>query len=249
MSRRPVPPRARTSYQAGCSPLNSDVGGTSSHRPVVRMAERDAAGVEVDGVLRCQARGGASLALPLVRRAVVPHVLVDHELVAALEQVQETGPGRRARRPRTVRRSPPSGSGGGPRDGVALVGGGASRGPGARPGRPARCQVNDGRAAGQRAGRDRRAWSSCVLPWSLGVGSTTVTRNRPATGPELIAAEAVAGSAPGLRSRTRQGALGQTDPVVRPLSQAAPTSEPAEQGHCRRYQAGSDDVGRWPPPR
>ena len=34
-------------------------------------------------------RGGAALALPLVRRAVVPHVLVDHELVATLEQVQE----------------------------------------------------------------------------------------------------------------------------------------------------------------
>src|SRR5205814_3479780 len=33
--------------------------------------------------------GGAALALPLVRRAVVPHVLVDHELVATLEQVQE----------------------------------------------------------------------------------------------------------------------------------------------------------------
>jgi hypothetical protein len=32
---------------------------------------------------------GAALALPLVRRAVVPHGVVDHELVAALEQVQE----------------------------------------------------------------------------------------------------------------------------------------------------------------
>jgi len=54
-----------------------------------QQGERDAAGVEVDGVLQVPGRGGAALALPLVRRAVVPHALVDHELVAALEQVQE----------------------------------------------------------------------------------------------------------------------------------------------------------------
>src|SRR5437588_3585674 len=51
--------------------------------------ERDAAGVEVDGVLHVPGRGGAALALPLVRRAVVPHVLVDDELVATLEQVEK----------------------------------------------------------------------------------------------------------------------------------------------------------------
>jgi hypothetical protein len=66
-----------------------DVGGRLVPTARGQDGERDAAGVEVDGVLQVPGRVGAALALPLVRRAVVPHVLVDHELVAALEQVQE----------------------------------------------------------------------------------------------------------------------------------------------------------------
>src|SRR5215217_6467960 len=66
-----------------------DVGGHLVPPSGGQDGERDAAGVEVDGVLHVPGRGGAALALPLVGRAVVPHVLVDHELVAALEQVQE----------------------------------------------------------------------------------------------------------------------------------------------------------------
>src|SRR5712671_505909 len=64
-----------------------DVGSHLVPRARGQDGERDAPGVEVDGVLHVPGRGGAALALPLVRRAVVPHVLVHHELVATLEQV------------------------------------------------------------------------------------------------------------------------------------------------------------------
>src|SRR5205085_10432752 len=66
-----------------------DVGSHLVPRARGQGGERDAAGVEVDGVLHVPGRGGTALALPLVRRAVVPHVLVDDELVATLEQVDE----------------------------------------------------------------------------------------------------------------------------------------------------------------
>src|SRR5262249_49860985 len=66
-----------------------DVGRHLVPRPRGQHGERDTPGVEVDGVLDVPGRGGAALALPLVRRAVIPHVLVDHELAATLEQVDE----------------------------------------------------------------------------------------------------------------------------------------------------------------
>src|SRR3979411_3065699 len=66
-----------------------DVGRNLLPRARGQDGERHAPGVEVDGVLHVPGRGGAALALPLMRRAVVPHVLVDHELVATLEQVEE----------------------------------------------------------------------------------------------------------------------------------------------------------------
>jgi NAD(P)-dependent dehydrogenase (short-subunit alcohol dehydrogenase family) len=74
-----------------------DVGSHLVPRARGQDGERDAPGVEVDGVLHVPGRGGAALALPLVRRAVVPHVLVDHELVATLEQGRGTGPARQRR--------------------------------------------------------------------------------------------------------------------------------------------------------
>src|SRR5207249_4051981 len=84
--------------------------------------ERDAPGVEVDGVLHVPDRGSAALALPLVRRAVVPHVLVDHELVATLEQVDErdrpVNAGDLDRAVELDHRQPPPGRG----DRVALTG-------------------------------------------------------------------------------------------------------------------------------
>ena len=92
---------------------------------------------------------GAALALPLVRRAVVPHGVVDHELVAALEQVQE--------RDRAVRsddldrpvelhhRQPAAGRG----EGVALTGVGLLADQELVTGGLPGGQVNDGRAAGQ----------------------------------------------------------------------------------------------------
>src|SRR5207249_4566732 len=67
-------------------------------------------------------RGGAALALPLVRRAVVPHVLVDHEFVATLEQVEErdrsVNAGDLGRAVELDHRQPPPGRG----DRVALTG-------------------------------------------------------------------------------------------------------------------------------
>ena len=62
-----------------------DVGGHLVPRARGQDGERDAAGVEVDGVLHVPGRGGAALTLPLVRRPVGSHVLIDHELIAALE--------------------------------------------------------------------------------------------------------------------------------------------------------------------
>ncbi len=49
-----------------------DIGGHLVPRARGHDGERDAAGVEIDGVLHMPGRGGAALALPLVRRAVVP---------------------------------------------------------------------------------------------------------------------------------------------------------------------------------
>ena len=64
--------------------------------------ERDAAGIEIDGILHVPGRHGAALALSLVRSTVVPHVLVDDELVAAIEEAPRTGPGRRGPTTSTV---------------------------------------------------------------------------------------------------------------------------------------------------
>src|SRR5258707_15808948 len=51
--------------------------------------ERDAPGVEVDSVPHVPEVEGTTLALALVRRAVVPHGVVHDELVATLEQLDE----------------------------------------------------------------------------------------------------------------------------------------------------------------
>ena len=85
-------------------PRVDDLGGLPcvvDHRwggpPALVARQLDAAGVEVDGVVHVPEVEGASLALALGRRAVVPHGVVDHELVATLEQVDETGPARQCR--------------------------------------------------------------------------------------------------------------------------------------------------------
>jgi hypothetical protein len=99
-----------------------DVGSHFVPRARGQDGERDAAGVEVDGVLHVPGRGGAALALALVWRAVVPHVLVDHELVATLERVDErdraVNAGNLDRAVELDHRQPPPGRG----DRVALTG-------------------------------------------------------------------------------------------------------------------------------
>src|SRR5207244_5464426 len=127
----------------------------------------EAAGVAVDGGLRVPGRGGAALALPLVRGAVVPHVLVDHELVATREQVDErdraVNAGDLDRAVELDHRQPPPGRG----DRVALTGVRlladqqllARRLPGG--------QVDDGRLAGEVAarvaGRGRHGVLRCLV--------------------------------------------------------------------------------------
>ena len=125
--------------------------------------ERDAAGVEVDGILHVPGRVGAALALPLMRRAVVPHVLVDQELVAALEQVQErdraVGSDDLDRPVELHHRQPTAGRG----EGVALAGVGLLADQKLVTGGLPGGQVNDGRAAGQRGGRVTRRGRHGVL--------------------------------------------------------------------------------------
>ena len=115
--------------------------------------ERDAAGVEVHRVLQVPGRDGAALALPLVRRAVPPHVLVDQELVAALEQVQErdraAGAGDLDLPVELHHRQPAAGRG----EGVAFAGVGFLADQKLVTGSLPGSQVNHGRAAGQRGGR------------------------------------------------------------------------------------------------
>ena len=65
-----------------------DVGATSSHRPEVRTANETPRALR-STASRMRQVHGAALALPLVRRAVVPHGVVDHELVATPEHVEE----------------------------------------------------------------------------------------------------------------------------------------------------------------
>ena len=79
----------RTEYQGWRVAHELDVGGHLVPRARGQDGERDAAGVEVDGVPHVPDVEGAALALPLGRRAVVPHRVVDDELVATLEQVDE----------------------------------------------------------------------------------------------------------------------------------------------------------------
>ncbi|SIG96479.1 Uncharacterised protein [Mycobacteroides abscessus subsp. abscessus] len=66
-----------------------DVRADLGPRPGGEDGEGDAAGVEVDGVLEAPGHGGAAFALTLMGCAVVPHVLVDDEFVAAVEELAE----------------------------------------------------------------------------------------------------------------------------------------------------------------
>src|SRR5437660_3829776 len=135
--------------------------------------ERDPPGIQVDGVPHVPGRGGAALALHMVRRAIVPHVLVDHELVATLEQIDErdrpVDAGDLDRAVELDHRQPPPGRG----DRVALARVGlladqqlfARRLPGG--------QVDDGRLAGKVAARaagcSRHGVLRCTVscPWGL----------------------------------------------------------------------------------
>ena len=80
----------------------------------------------------------AALALVLERLAAVPHVLVDDQLLAALEQVQQRRRARPARRPRRSRRPRSSAAAAAPRRSRRPRGCAPSRAPAARRGRPAR---------------------------------------------------------------------------------------------------------------
>src|ERR687894_2733209 len=142
--------------------------------------QRDAASVEVDGVLQVPEVEGAALALPLVRRAVVPHGVVDHELLAALEQVPErdraVGTDDLGRPVDLHHRHPAAGRG----DGVTLAGVGLladeELGTGGLPGG----HVNDRRAAGQRRGQVTR---------DGGHGSSVGVSGRPASFRRLTTSE------------------------------------------------------------
>jgi hypothetical protein len=164
-----------------------DIGGHLVPPARGQDGERDAAGVEVDSVLQVPRRGRAALALPLVRRAVVPHVLVDHELVAALEQVQE--------RDRAVRsddldrpvelhhRQPAAGRG----EGVALAGVGLLADQklvtGGLPG--GRVHKRAGGRTARWSGRPVSSSQVCSMVSRAGQQSS---QNRRASRPELIAA-------------------------------------------------------------
>src|SRR5712671_2857257 len=99
-----------------------DVGSHLVPRARGQDGERDTPGVEVDGVVHVPDVEGAALALPLVRRAVVPHGVVDDELVATLEQLDErdrpVSTGDLDRAVELDHRQPPPGRG----DRVALTG-------------------------------------------------------------------------------------------------------------------------------
>ena len=104
-----------------CPPTGAPVGRAAG-QPAGLSAHASPRPKGVMSSLTCQAVVGAALALTLVRCAVPPHVLVDDELVTALEEVEE--------RHRAVgsddldspvdldHRQPTAGSG----DGVALTG-------------------------------------------------------------------------------------------------------------------------------
>ena len=98
-------------------------------------------------------------------------VLVDHELVAALEQVQErdraVGSDDLDRPVELHHRQPAAGRG----EGVALAGVGLLADQKLVTGGLPGGQVDDGRAAGQRGGRVVSAWSSWCPPWCLVPGS------------------------------------------------------------------------------
>jgi hypothetical protein len=173
-----------------------DVGGHLVPTARGQDGERDAAGVEVDGVFQVPGRGGAALALPLVRRAVVPYVLVDHELVAALEQVQErdraVGSDDLDRPVELHYRQSAAGRG----EGVALAGVGLLADQKLVTGGLPGGQVNDGRAAGQRGGRVvRRGRHGVLCGVSCRAASYDGHQNRLATRPELIAAGGTLGRA------------------------------------------------------
>ena len=52
-------------------------------------AQRSSVQYQVELGVPVPGRGGAALALPLVRRTVIPRMLVDRQLFAALKQVRE----------------------------------------------------------------------------------------------------------------------------------------------------------------